>query len=269
MKNSMYLMAAAFLCLVAFPTITVGKNLRFLPKPIKGWPHPSDIYRNTMLVSTSHKFNYGDSKPPTHSPPPPTPKISPPPPTPSPPTPIISPPPPTPLPSPPTPKTSPLPPTPSPPLPTPKISPQPPTPSLAPPTPNKSPSPPPPTPSLPPPAPKKSPSPSPPSYDEPSSPSQPSNPPPEHHHSHHHHHHHHHHHQSPSEHIGSCLRNMGPVGVCRGQMALSFFTRMFQVSDYCCNLVVNMKSECEDVIWGYFTDPFFVPLVRFTCHVSY
>ncbi|KAH0870538.1 hypothetical protein HID58_077560 [Brassica napus] len=253
----MFLVAAAFLCLVIFPTITLGKDLRFWPNPIKGWPHPSNTYRNLMLTSTSHKFNYGDSKvwkcthsngsapaisisisPSTPSASPPAPKT------------------PTTAPSLSTPKMSSLPPTPSP-LPTPKISSPPPTPSLAAPTPMKSPSPPPPTPkmsSLPPilsplPAPKISPQPPTP---------EPSNPPPEHHH-----------HQSPLEHFGSCVRNMGPVGECRGQMAFSFYTRMFQVSDYCCNLVVNMKNECEDAIWGYFTDPYFVSLVRFTCHIMY
>ncbi|XP_024013581.1 sulfated surface glycoprotein 185 [Eutrema salsugineum] len=304
MKSSTLLLAA-FLCVVAFPTTTVGKNLRFWPKPVQGWPNPLKISKNDsplkiskndrFMMSTS-KFNYEDSKvwrctysngsapaisispsipstPSTPSPSPPTPKTSPPPPTPSPPppTPKTSPPPPTPsLLPPPTPKKSPSPPplTPSLPPPTPKKSPSPPPPtpkkppSPPPPTPKKSPSPPPSTPSLPPPTPKKSPSHPPPSDDVSSPPSQPSNPPPEHHHGHRHH-------QNPWEHIDTCMRNMGPVTMCRAQMEFSFFTRMFQVSDYCCKLIVNMKDECDDVIWGFFTDPFFVPLVRCTCHVTY
>ncbi|KAG2311667.1 hypothetical protein Bca4012_026122 [Brassica carinata] len=308
--------AAAILCLIAFPTTTVGKNLRFLPKPTQGWPHPSEASTNKMFMSTSHKFNYGDSKvwrctysngsapaisispstpitpspstpstpsPSTPSPSPPTPKTSPPPPTltPPPPTPkkapsLIpptskkgpSPPPPTPSPPPPTPTKASSPPSPTPSLPpqTPKKSPSPspPTPSLPPPTPKITPFPRPPTPALPPPTPKKSPSPSPPSDDESLSPSQPSNPPPEHHH-----HSHHQHHEYPLEHVGRCVRNMGHVGFCRGQMEISFYTRLFKVSKYCCNLIVNMKNECDDVIWGYFYDPHFVPLVRCTCHVTF
>ncbi|KAG7628018.1 hypothetical protein AtNW77_Chr3g0205621 [Arabidopsis thaliana] len=249
MKTSIVLVAAAFLCLVAFPTTTVGK---YWPK-IEGWPNPSEISRNElMLLNTGHSFGYGDSKvwkctysngsapaisispstpipstPSTPSPPPPAPKKSPPPPT---------------------PKKSPSPPslTPFVPHPTPKKSPSPPpTPSLPPPAPKKSPS----TPSLPPPTPKKSPPP-PPSHHS----SSPSNPP--------------HHQQNPWEHIERCMINMGPVGMCRMQMEVSFYTRLFQVSDYCCNLVVNMKSECDDVAWGFFNDPFFVPLVRYTCHVT-
>ncbi|CDY23005.1 BnaC07g31820D [Brassica napus] len=253
MKSSMFLVAAAFLCLVIFPTITLGKDLRFWPNPIKGWPHPSNTYRNLMLTSTSHKFNYGDSKvwKCTHSNGS-APAIS------------IS------------------------------ISPSQNTNnctfafntqnvfaatytisssnsqniftptntvscgsnsnevsiSTAANTQNvfaatytiSS---------------SSSQNISTAAYTS-SSPSEPSNPPPEHHH-----------HQSPLEHFGSCVRNMGPVGECRGQMAFSFYTRMFQVSDYCCNLVVNMKNECEDAIWGYFTDPYFVSLVRFTCHIMY
>ncbi|KAL1214363.1 hypothetical protein V5N11_012944 [Cardamine amara subsp. amara] len=225
MKNSIIFIAAAFLCLIAFPTTTVGKYQ-------DGWPNP---YFNTF-----HSFNYGDSKvwkctysngsapaisisnpgsstpstpsPLTPSTPPPTPKVSPPPPA-------------------------------------PKKSLPPPTPTLPPPTPKKSPSPSPPsTPTLPPPTPKKT----------PSTPT-PSNPPPEHHH---------HHQESPWEHFDSCMRNMGPVGMCRWQMEVSFHTRLFRVSDYCCNLVANMKNECDDVAWGFFNDPFFVPLVRYTCHVN-
>ncbi|RID79385.1 hypothetical protein BRARA_A02127 [Brassica rapa] len=266
MKSSIVLVAAAILCIVAFPTATDGKNLRFGLKPTQGWPHPSEASTNQMFMSTSQKFNYGDSKVwrctySNGSAPAISISISPPTPTmPSPSTPT------TPSPSPPTPKTSPPPPTPSPPPPTSKKAPSPspppppPTPSLPPPTPTKkTPSPPPPTPSLPPPTPKKSPSPSPPSDDESSSPSQPSNPPQEHHH----------HHEFPLEHIGRCYRNMGQVGFCRGQMAISFYTRLFKVSKYCCNLIVNMKNECDDVIWGYFYDPHFVPLVRCTCHVSF
>ncbi|EFH54012.1 hypothetical protein ARALYDRAFT_485405 [Arabidopsis lyrata subsp. lyrata] len=236
MKNSMVLVAAAFLCLAAFPTTTVGK---YWPK-IEGWPNPSEISRNElMFLNTGHSFSYGDSKvwkctysngsapaisispstpfpstPSKPSPPPPASKKSPPPPT---------------------PKKSPSPPsTPS---------------SLPPPTPKKSPSTPS-TPSLPPPTPKKSPS-LPPSDDHSSS---PINPP--------------HHQQNPWEHMESCMRNMGPVGMCRMQMEVSFYTRLFSVSDYCCNLVVNMESECDDVAWGFFNDPFFVPLVRYTCHVT-
>ncbi|KAG7565179.1 hypothetical protein ISN44_As10g018910 [Arabidopsis suecica] len=276
MKNFIVLVATAFLCLVAFPTTTVGK---YWPK-IEGWPNPSEISRNELMVlNTGHSFGYGVSKvwkctysngsapaisispstpipstpstPSKPSPSPPTPKKSPPPPTPSPPHPA-----PKKSPPPPTPKKSPSPPsTPSLPPPTPKKSPSPP------PTPKKSPSPPPTpkkspstpsTPTLPPPTPKKSPSP-PPSDDH--SPS-PINPPPEHHQ------------QNPWEHIESCMRNMGPVGMCRMQMEVSFYTRLFSVSDYCCNLVVNMESECDDVAWGFFNDPFFVPLVRYTCHVT-
>ncbi|CAL9246900.1 unnamed protein product [Arabidopsis halleri] len=301
MKNSIVLVAAVFLCLVAFPTTTVGK---YWPK-IEGWPNPSEISRNElMFLNTGHSFGYGVSKvwkctysngsapaisispstpfpstPSKPSPSPPTPKTSPPPPTPSPPPPAPkkSPPPPTPSLPPPTPKKSPSPPptpkkspsppptpkkspstpsTPSLPPPTPKKSPSTPsTPSLPPPTPKKSPSTPS-TPSLPPPTPKKSPS-LPPSDDHSSS---PTNPPPEHRH--------HHHQQNPWEHIESCMRNMGPVGMCRMQMEVSFYTRLFSVSDYCCNLVVNMESECDDVAWGFFNDPFFVPLVRYTCHVT-
>ncbi|CAA7019419.1 unnamed protein product [Microthlaspi erraticum] len=292
MKSSIVLVAA-FLCLIAFPTTTVGKNMRLWPRLVEGWPHPSETARNKLFMNT--EFSYGDSKvwkctysngsapaisispstpstpstpsPSTPTPSHPTPKTSPPPPptpSPPPPTPKTSPPPPTPSPPPPAPKTSPPQPTPSPPPPTPKTSPPPPTPSLPPPTPKKSPSPPPATPSLPPPTPKKSPSPSPPSDDDSSSPAQPSNPPPEHHHGHHHHQQ-----QNPWEHYNSCWRNMGPTTKCHGEMQMSFFTKLFQVSDYCCNLVVNMKNDCDDYMWPFFADPYFVPLVRYTCHVSY
>ncbi|CAN8254788.1 unnamed protein product [Cochlearia groenlandica] len=298
MKLSIVLVAiTTFLFLVTFPTTTVGKNMRFWPnKPTKGWPYPSRISRNTV-----HRLNYvQDSKvwkctysngsspaisispsspsspsPPTSpkTSPPPPPTLSPPPPTPSPPPPTPktspppSPPPPTPKTSPPLPTPSPPPPTPSPPPPTPKTSPPPPTPS----PPHPTPSPPPPTPktspsppkhSLPPP--QTTPSPSPPKEDESSSPpSEPSKPtPPKEPNNHHHHD------ENPWEHVGTCMRNMGRVRMCRGEMEMSFYTRMFRVSDYCCNLVVNMKNECDDVVWGFFTDPFFVPLVRCTCHVN-
>ncbi|XP_010515430.1 PREDICTED: merozoite surface protein CMZ-8-like [Camelina sativa] len=280
MKNSIVLLAAALLCLVAFPTTTVGK---YWPNE-GGWAHPSKPSRNEMmLLNTLHSLSYGDSKvwkctysngsapaisispstpfptvpstpstPSTPSPSHPAPKKSPPPPTPSlpPPTPKKSPS--TPSTPPPAPKKSPS--TPSTPSTAPKKSPSTPSaPSVPPPTPKKSPSTPS-TPSVPPPTPKKSPS-HPPSDDHSSS---PSNPPPSHHH----------HNQNPWEHISSCWRNMGPVGMCRLQMEASYFTRLFRVSDYCCNLVVNMKNECDDVAWGFFNDPFFVPLVRYTCHVT-
>ncbi|KAF2589050.1 hypothetical protein F2Q70_00040638 [Brassica cretica] len=38
--------------------------------------------------------------------------------------------------------------------------------------------------------------------------------------------------ENPLEHFRRCMRNMGPVGMCRGQMVQFLFTRMFQVDAY-------------------------------------
>ncbi|CAN8278595.1 unnamed protein product [Cochlearia groenlandica] len=266
MKFSIILMLTTFLCLVSFPTTTFGRFIVSWPKPIsEGWPKPSEIsmHDDNMFMNTNNLNvnNYEDSKVWTFwtctysngS----SPAISISPSTPSPTTPL------TPSPTPPSPKTSPPPPTP------PKKSPPPPTtPKKSPPPPKKSPpppkkSPPPPTPSLPHPTPpKKSPPPPRPSFTPPTPPKKSPSPPHEHHHGHDHH-------ENPLQHIDSCMRNMGPVTMCRVQMEISFYTKMFRVEDYCCNLLVNMKSECDDVVWGFFNDPFFVPLVRYTCHVAY
>nr|VDD03169.1 unnamed protein product [Brassica rapa] len=218
---------------------------------------------------------------PKPSPPRPSPKKSPPPPKPSspPPTPKKSPPPPKPSPPPPTPKKSPPPPKPSPP-PTPKMSPPSPTPSPPRPTPKKSPpnpssltpneSPPPAktsilvsiilltskiyTPSIihsPPPPHEPIPAQSPPK--EPTTPSTQWPP---------------YRNWNPLGHFINCITEFGPSAVCKQQIEVSYYTGRFRVSDYCCNLFVNMRNECSDVILGFYDDRYFLPLLRCTCHVK-
>ncbi|KAL0715837.1 hypothetical protein Bca4012_065159 [Brassica carinata] len=205
--------------------------------------------------------------PPKPSPPLPTPKKSPPPPNPSLPPPKQSPPPLKPLPPPPAPKKSPPPPKPSPPR-TPKKSPPSPTPSPPRPALKKSPPPPNPsslTPNESPPLPKTSiliiPSPPPPhesipAQSPPEEPTTPSTPWPRYQN------------WNPLGHFINCMAEFGPSAVCKQQIELSYYTGRFRVSDQCCNLFVNMRNECSDVILGFYDDRYFLPLLRCTCHVK-
>ncbi|KAG7594233.1 hypothetical protein ISN45_Aa01g030010 [Arabidopsis thaliana x Arabidopsis arenosa] len=199
--------------------------------------------------------------PPKPSSPPPTPKKSPPSPKPSLSPPKPSSPPPSPKRSPPPPKPSPSPSKPSTPPPTAKKSPPPPRPSQPPPKPSpprRKPSPPIPKPSTSPPTPKispPSPKPSPPRPIPKKSPPPPTTPA--------------HRYPNPWVHFANCISEFGPSAICKQQMEVSYYRRGFLVSDYCCNLIVNMRHECTDVILGFFTDPFFVPLIRYTCHVNH
>ncbi|KAH0914336.1 hypothetical protein HID58_028782, partial [Brassica napus] len=279
--KSLIILIVAQLCIIVSPTTTMG-----------GWPKPSEVSNEEKLVNTGQaqphlyagKFNFGDSKvwkctynngsgvaisisypsppqPPSQKPPtpssPPTPKMAPPLPKPSPPrpSPKKSPPPPKPSSPPPTPKKSPPPPKPSPPPPTPKKSPPPPKPS-PPPTPKMSP--PSPTPSPPRPTPKKSP-PNPSSLTPNESFTL------------------HHRHTNQSQHnplqknqqrhqLNGLLIGIGIL--CKQQIEVSYYTGRFRVSDYCCNLFVNMRNECSDVILGFYDDRYFLPLLRCTCHVK-
>lgn len=264
MKSLIFLVP--ILCLVISPTTTIAS-----------WPKPSEVSNEDMLMNTEHnhyfgnKLNFKDSKvwkctynngsgaavsisypSPPHppSPKPPTPSSRPP----SPLSPKKSPPSPKPSPPPRTPKKSPPPPKPSSPPPTPKKSPPPPKPSQPPPKPSpprRKPSPPTPKPSTTPPSPK----PSPPRPTPKKSPPPPTTPSPSY--------------QDPWVHFANCISEFGPSAICKQQMEVSYYRRGFLVSDYCCNLIVNMRHECTDVILGFFTDPFFVPLIRYTCHVKY
>ncbi|KAF8094917.1 hypothetical protein N665_0349s0020 [Sinapis alba] len=292
--KSLIVLVVALLCVNVSPTTAMG-----------GWPKPSEVSNEEKLMNAGRpqphlfagKFNFGDSKvwkctynngsgvavsitypspphppsrkPPTPSspkmaPPPPKPsppKKSPPPPNPSLPPPKQSPPPPKPSPLPPTPKRSPPPPKPSPP-PTPKMSPpSPPRPAL-----NKSPPPPNPsflTPNESPPLPKTStliiPSPPPPhesipAQSPPKEPTTPTTPWP--------------YYQNPLGHFINCMTEFGPSAVCKQQIELSYYTGRFRVSDQCCNIFVNMRNECSDVILGFYDDRNFLPLLRCTCHVK-
>ncbi|XP_048593606.1 anther-specific proline-rich protein APG-like [Brassica napus] len=305
--KSLIILIVAQLCIIVSPTTTMGgwpkpsevSNEEKLVNTGQAQPHlyagkfnfgDSKVwkctYNNGSGVAISISYP-SPPQPPSQKPPtpssPPTPKMAPPLPKPSPPrpSPKKSPPPPKPSSPPPTPKKSPPPPKPSPPPPTPKKSPPPPKPS-PPPTPKMSP--PSPTPSPPRPTPKKSPpnpssltpneSPppaktsiliihSPPPPHEPipaqSPPKEPTTPstqwPP-------------YRNWNPLGHFINCITEFGPSAVCKQQIEVSYYTGRFRVSDYCCNLFVNMRNECSDVILGFYDDRYFLPLLRCTCHVK-
>ncbi|EOA39361.1 hypothetical protein CARUB_v10012414mg [Capsella rubella] len=76
---------------------------------------------------------------------------------------------------------------------------------------------------------------------------------------------------SQSAEVEKCLRKDGSKTSekCFSQILSSWTKKDYALDNECCKIVVNLDKKCKSHVHMLFKSPFFVPLLRYSCHIKH